>query len=409
MICSLRSVFLLPVVVAVGASFCLAQTGSITRIEENDASIAYSGLWFRHANPSHSGGSAMTSNDEGARAVVTFTGTGISWTGLVDEWSGLADVVIDGRPFTVNSSNSESWLTRYQVVWFTVSGLANGPHKLSIEVRDERSLPGHKGMSTPPRVANHYYLRAWISLDVFYVQDGMGVAGGLPAATAGRIENDNPALTYTGIWNLNASAMHSGGTAVLAMGTRSSVSLTFNGTGIEWIAYRDEWSGIATVIVDGEVKEAIDTFRSPAQAGAVAYRIEGLAPGTHSLKIEVAGTRSESSGGLWVWLDAFNVTGSTTATPDRTPAIFMDRAEFCVGDHFSFGVSNAAPAASVRLLGATNGQSWVMPEWMTTDASGSLSVAGVFGGGTQGIHRLGVEIGGKISNTVPVVISNCGR
>ncbi len=406
MICSLRSVFLLPVVVAVGASFCLAETGSITRIEENDASIAYSGLWFRTPNPNYSGGSAMITNDEGARAVVSFTGTGISWIGLADAWSGLADVVIDGRPLTVNSSRE---VTSWHVVLFTVDGLANGPHKLSIEVRDERGFGGHNHMSTPPQATKHNYLRAWISLDVFYVQDGMGVAGGLPAATAGRIENDNPAITYTGIWSLNASPIHSGGTAVLAMDSQSAVSLTFNGTGIEWIANRDEWSGIATVIVDGEVKETIDTFRSPAQAGAVAYRIEGLAPGTHSLRIAVTGTRSESSGGAWVWLDAFNVIGSTTATPDRTPALFMDRAEYCVGDHFSFGVSNAAPAASVRLLGATDGQSWMMPEWMTTDASGSVSLAGVFGGGTQGIHRLGVEIAGKISNTVPVVISNCGR
>ncbi len=274
------------------------------------------------------------------------------------------------------------------MVLFTVNGLANGPHKLSIEVRNEKNF-GDSHTHLTPEIRNyHNYLRAWISLDVLYVQDGMGVAGGLPAATAGRIENDNPAITYTGIWNSNASTIHSGGTAVLSMGSRSAVSLTFNGTGIEWIANRDEWSGIGTVIVDGEVKETIDTFRSPAQAGAVAYRIEGLAPGTHSVRIQVTGTRSDSSGGAWVWLDAFNVTGSTTATPDRTPALFMDRAEYCIGDHFSFGVSNAAPAASVRLLGATNGQSWVMPDWMATDASGSLSLAGVFGVGTQGTYRL---------------------
>src|SRR5947199_5257569 len=140
MICSLRSVFLLPVVVAVGASFCLAQTGSITRIEENDASITYSGIWGRHVNTSLSGGSAMTSNDQGARAVVSFTGTGISWIGLADEWSGPADVTIDGRLSTVNTSSE---VTRYQVMLFTVSGLANGPHKLSIEVRDERGFGNH--------------------------------------------------------------------------------------------------------------------------------------------------------------------------------------------------------------------------------------------------------------------------
>jgi hypothetical protein len=408
MICSLRRVFLLPVVVAVGASFCLAQTGSITRIEENDVSIAYSGLWHRHVQTTHSGSSAVLSNHEGARAVVSFTGTGISWIGAVDEWSGLADVTIDGRLLTVNSSRPA---TRFQVVLFTVNGLSNGPHKLSIEVRDERGFGDHHGVTIPtPERKNHDFLRAWVWLDAFDVHDGMGVAGGLPAATAGRIENDNPAITYTGIWNLNASPVQSGGTAVLANGPRAAVSLTFNGTGIEWIAYRDQWSGLARVIVDGEVKETIDTFLSPAQGRAVAYRIEGLQPGNHSLRIEVTGTRSEGSGGSWVWLDAFNVTGSTTtATQAQTPALLMGPAEYCVGDPWSLGVSNAVPAASVRLLGATNGQSWMIPQWTTTDASGSVSMAGVFGEGTQGIYRLGVEIGGKISNTVPVVISNCQR
>src|SRR5437870_5390839 len=104
MICSLRSVFLLPVVLAMGASFCLAQTGSITRIEENDASIAYSGEWNRNVQTRHSGSSAMVTNAEGARAVVTFTGTGISWIGVTDAYNGPATVTIDGRAVTVDSS-----------------------------------------------------------------------------------------------------------------------------------------------------------------------------------------------------------------------------------------------------------------------------------------------------------------
>src|SRR5438128_5538551 len=138
---------------------------------------------------------------------------------------------------------------------FTVSGLANGPHKVSIEVRDERGFGGHTDITTEPEVKNHHnYLKAWISLDVFYVYDGMGVAGGLPAATGGRIENDNPAITYTGVWNLNASPVHSGGTALQAMSSRSEVRATFNGTGVEWIAYRDESPGITTVVADAQVK-----------------------------------------------------------------------------------------------------------------------------------------------------------
>jgi len=289
MICRLRSFFLLPVVLAVGASFCLAQSGSTTRIEENDPSIAYSGNWYTNETPSNSGGSAALTNATGARAVVTFTGTAISWIGVADRWNGLATVTIDGQPLKV-----DSWAgtTRYQAVLFTVNGLSIGPHKLSIEINHERG-PNGEG--------------SWVWVDAFDVQDGAGVPGGLPAATVGRIENDNPAVTYTGIWYLNTNAVHSDGSALLAVGPGSAVSLNFNGTGIAWIAYRDEWSGLARVILDGELKATVDTYLSPGRARTAPYRVEGLPPGNHSLTIEVTGTRNESSGGSWVWIDAFDV------------------------------------------------------------------------------------------------------
>jgi hypothetical protein len=289
MICRLRSFFLLPVVLAVGASFCLAQSGSTTRIEENDPSIAYSGNWYTNETPSNSGGSAALTNATGARAVVTFTGTAISWIGVADRWNGLATVTIDGQPLKV-----DSWAgtTRYQAVLFTVNGLSIGPHKLSIEINHERG-PNGEG--------------SWVWVDAFDVQDGAGVPGGLPAATVGRIENDNPAVTYTGIWYLNTNAVHSDGSALLAVGPGSAVSLNFNGTGIAWIAYRDEWSGLARVILDGELMATVDTYLSPGRARTAPYRVEGLPPGNHSLTIEVTGTRNESSGGSWVWMDAFDV------------------------------------------------------------------------------------------------------
>ena len=289
MISRLRNVFLLPVVLAVSASFCLAQTGRVTRIEEDDPSITYSGNWYTNASPGNSGGRAALTNATGARAVVTFTGTAITWIGVADRWNGLATVTLDGQPRKIDGWGET---TRYQAVLFTVSGLSIGPHKLSIEINHERG-PNGEG--------------SWVWLDAFDVQDGAGVAGGLPAATVGRIENDNPAVTYTGIWYSNTNTLHSGGTAVLAMGPGAAVSLNFNGTAIAWIAYRDEWSGLARVILDGELKATIDTYLLPGQARQAAYRVEDLPPGNHSLTIEVTGTHNQRSGGAWVWLDAFDV------------------------------------------------------------------------------------------------------
>src|SRR5438067_520938 len=103
----------------------------------------------------------------------------------------------------------------------------------------------------------------------------------------------------------------------MATGAGAGSSFRFNGTGVKWIAYRDEWSGIARVYVDGTLTGTIDTYASPAAAQAVMYSVSGLASASHTLVIEVTGTKSASSGGAWVWVDAFDVIsdGGTTTTP----------------------------------------------------------------------------------------------
>jgi hypothetical protein len=85
------------------------------------------------------------------------------------------------------------------------------------------------------------------------------------------------------------------------------VSVTFSGTGIRWIGYRDEWSGIASIILDGAPGGTVDTYASPSQYQAVLYSAEGLSPGTHTLVIQVTGTENAASDGPWIWVDAFDV------------------------------------------------------------------------------------------------------
>jgi hypothetical protein len=52
----------------------------------------------------------------------------------------------------------------------------------------------------------------------------------------------------------------------------------------------------------------VDTYLTPARAQAVTYAIKNLASGTHTLTIQVSGKKNNSSGGRWVWIDAFDVT-----------------------------------------------------------------------------------------------------
>jgi hypothetical protein len=286
MSCVLRTLGVLPVFLAFCVSTALAQ--GTNRLEQDDPAIVYSGNWYSNESPLHSGGVAALTNAPGARVTLTFTGTGITWVGVMDGWAGLATVHVDGAMTVVNSYRDPA---DYQTTVYSARGLSSGTHTLTIEVTHERAA-GTDG--------------SWVWIDAFEIENGAGVPGGVTAST-GRVEENHPALRYSGRWYPGTNPELSGGSAVLATDAGARATINFNGTGVSWMAYRDEWSGIARVYVDGELKTTIDTYLSPSQARTVLYTISGLASGTHALTIEATGTRNESSKGGWIWLDSFEV------------------------------------------------------------------------------------------------------
>ena len=128
-----------------------------------------------------------------------------------------------------------------------------------------------------------------------------------PATPVVRYEQNVSAAKYSGTWYSNNGGFNSGGSAALAMDAGSQVTFTFTGTKVSWIAYRDEWSGIAQVSIDGVAQGLVDTYLSPSKAQAVAYTSPVLSSGTHTLTITATGNHSATSGGSWVWVDAFDV------------------------------------------------------------------------------------------------------
>jgi len=273
------------------ASLCSGQGVPVSRLEQNDPSIVYTGTWYPNAEYPNSGGSAVLTNEKGATATLSFTGTGITWFGPLDPYSGFAQVYLDGTQNTVDTYGPA---TLYQQPLFSVHGLAAGTHTLSIQVL---------------HVRDGETMGSWIWIDAFAIENGSGIIGGV-SAPAGRIEQNNPAIVYAGNWYLNTNPIMSGGTAGLAMDSNSSATVTFTGTGITWVGYRDQWSGIAKVYVDGALRsEAVDTYMGSQQAQSPAWTVTGLSPGTHTLTIMVTGTHDASSAGSWIWIDAFDVIG----------------------------------------------------------------------------------------------------
>ena len=275
-------------------------TTTTVRYEQDNAAIQYTGTWYPNAGAFNSGSSAVLAMDPSNAAKLTFTGTGAKWIGYRDAWSGLADVFVDGvLKATVDTYSAND---QAQAVQYSISDLSNGSHTLTIVPKGQQSAAS---------------AGSWVWVDAFEVTTGSTtpvvnppVVTDPPISTAPfRIEQSAAAVVYTGgTWSTNTTAPSSGGSAKLSMDPGARATVTFTGTAVNWLAYRDQWSGMARVYVDGVLKSTVDTYNSPARGQQVMYSITGLTRGTHTLAIEVVGQHSKKSGGNWVWVDAFDVT-----------------------------------------------------------------------------------------------------
>jgi hypothetical protein len=144
----------------------------------------------------------------------------------------------------------------------------------------------------------------WNGVAAFIAKLADDTTGGTPAFT--RVEQNSSSVTYTGTWYSNSASFNSGGSAALALNSGTRATFAFTGTAVKWIGYRDAWSGIANVYIDGVLKSQVDTYAALAQAEAVNFTGTGLSSGPHTITIEATGSKDASARSAWVWVDAFD-------------------------------------------------------------------------------------------------------
>jgi hypothetical protein len=149
--------------------------------------------------------------------------------------------------------------------------------------------------------------------DAYFIDLGAATpaSAGSVNSIAMRFEQDSPAVAYAcpsySTWHMNTYALHSGGSAAMAMNVECQATFSFTGSAVSWIGHRDQWSGIALVYVDGALAATMDTYAATAQPQAVLFSMNGLGPGPHTLTIQATETANAASAGPWVWIDAFDV------------------------------------------------------------------------------------------------------
>jgi hypothetical protein len=111
-------------------------TTTVVQYLDNNAAVQYTGTWYPNSGSFNIGSTATLSMAANSTAVFSFTGTGVSWIGYSDAWSGIAQVYIDGVfKATVDTYAA---VEAAQKVQYSVSSLANGPHTLTILVTGQQ-------------------------------------------------------------------------------------------------------------------------------------------------------------------------------------------------------------------------------------------------------------------------------
>ena len=263
-----------------------------SRFEDADAAVAYSGAWVTDMNDAWSGtsanygsGSTARSATAGARATFTFTGTSVQWISTRGPDRGIARVSLDGGP--VADVDAYASTKQLAATLFSAQGLAAGAHTLVVEVSG---------------------LKNAAATNAFVFVDAFDVVLPTPAPAVRRFQQTD-AVYPSGTWQSSTTnLLYTGGTMAQSTSAGSRAEFTFTGTSIRWVGQRLFDGGIARVFIDGAAVADIDTWATiQEEFQAAMFSASGLAPGTHTLRIDVLGTKNASSSGTRIVVDAFDV------------------------------------------------------------------------------------------------------
>jgi Big-like domain-containing protein len=193
-------------------------------------------------------------------------------------------VLVAGVQFELDGVNLGGQDTRapYSVSWDTTT-TGNGFHTLTAVARDALGV----GFRSDPVRIN---------------------VSNAPPPTVTRVEETDPAITYTPDWFQADPRPWSGGTAVVSATAGGQATFAFTGTSVDWIGFLGPQTGIARVFLDGVLVAEVDTYSPTEQVLAVVFRATSLAATSHRLVIEVTGQQNLASTGAYIVVDAFDIT-----------------------------------------------------------------------------------------------------
>ncbi len=125
-----------------------------------------------------------------------------------------------------------------------------------------------------------------------------------------RVEQTDPLFSFAGDWTTVSDDSASGGDFAFANSPGASITVTFEGTYLAWIAKRSPAYGKAEVTLDGKTLGVIDLYAATEGWQVKVWGSGNLKPGLHTVVISWIGTKNTAATDTNVGVDAFEVRGA---------------------------------------------------------------------------------------------------
>jgi hypothetical protein len=274
--------------VVVVDAFDVQPDTTISHWQDTNPELKYSANWIKSSQSFPWSGSGVSNLPElpvtahetqtaGENVTVPFRGTGINVIGYRGPDAGIAQFQMDGGAATEVDMYSPT--ATYQPVVFTVAGMTDGNHTLTVLATGRKNAA-----STAARV----------------------VVDAVDIITPGRrYEEHDPAIVYTGMWtNDNEARVWSEGVTSTSNQTGATATFSFTGTSVSWIGCeKDSAAGVADIYLDGVFVKEQKLFQAYPTEGyqMTIFRADGLANSQHTLMVKVV-----NIDGSYVVVDAFD-------------------------------------------------------------------------------------------------------
>jgi Tol biopolymer transport system component len=128
-----------------------------------------------------------------------------------------------------------------------------------------------------------------------------------------RYEQTDPRIVYTGNWETGENKSHSGGSNYYSNDPEATITITFKGTRLDWIAAMGPLMGKALVSIDGGEPVLVDLFSETDLFQQLVWSTGELEYGVHTITITFP-EGSDYQEGKGINVDAFDVWGKLLKT-----------------------------------------------------------------------------------------------